>query len=113
MLPANATLRTQVSQLALEISATRTRLAEMQAELVSLQHRLDTVTYPVLSLPPEIVAEIFIHCLSPTPEWPGCIHSEEAPLLLSRICSHWRGIALATPVAAPRYRLETPRETSG
>ncbi|KAJ7491106.1 hypothetical protein FB451DRAFT_987920, partial [Mycena latifolia] len=49
----------------------------------------------ILRLPVEITAEIFIHCL---PE--SLTHNPrrwEAPLLLGRICSQWRDIALSTP----------------
>ncbi|KAJ7639315.1 hypothetical protein FB45DRAFT_905292 [Roridomyces roridus] len=97
MLPVNATLRSQVSRLALEIHALQTNLAEMQAELVRLQHQLDAVTYPVLSLPPEIVSGIFLHCLPAEALGTDGIDNTEAPLLVSHVCSQWRRIALSTP----------------
>ncbi|KAJ7172875.1 hypothetical protein C8R43DRAFT_1119708 [Mycena crocata] len=47
----------------------------------------------VLSIPPEIEAKIFHHCLpfSPIPL------TNEAPLLLVQVCKHWRELALSTP----------------
>ncbi|KAJ7055786.1 hypothetical protein C8F01DRAFT_1234294 [Mycena amicta] len=45
-------------------------------------------------IPPEIISEIFIHCLPASPSPPS---AETAPLLLSQICTLWRDIALSTP----------------
>ncbi|KAJ7682983.1 hypothetical protein B0H17DRAFT_1074881 [Mycena rosella] len=63
--------------------------------------------YPVLTLPVEIVDEIFLHCLPilPHPDgssWTWACESlppatNEVPLLLSSICSAWRAIALSSP----------------
>ncbi|KAJ7115355.1 hypothetical protein C8R44DRAFT_538360, partial [Mycena epipterygia] len=50
--------------------------------------------YPVITVPYELVAHIFLHCLPadgrvrPSPR--------AAPLLLAQICSDWRQIALET-----------------
>ncbi|KAJ7209347.1 hypothetical protein B0H12DRAFT_1242883 [Mycena haematopus] len=54
-------------------------------------------TYPILTLPPEIVAEIFTHWL---PSYPDCPPPRGifSPLLLCQICQHWRTIALSTPM---------------
>ncbi|KAJ6453093.1 hypothetical protein C8R45DRAFT_635360 [Mycena sanguinolenta] len=54
----------------------------------------------VLLLPPEIIVDIFCHCLpTPTPgleshSWPS---PQETPLLLAQICCQWRYICLGTP----------------
>ncbi|KAJ7910265.1 hypothetical protein B0H13DRAFT_2329539 [Mycena leptocephala] len=48
----------------------------------------------ILSLATELTAEIFVHCL---PELTSAPQTDTAPLLLGRICSTWRDIALATP----------------
>ncbi|KAJ6456266.1 hypothetical protein C8R47DRAFT_189001 [Mycena vitilis] len=56
----------------------------------------DITTYPVLTLPPEIVAEIFKNFLPIYPKRPpptGIF----SPLMLCRICGMWRQIALSTP----------------
>ncbi|KAF8156196.1 hypothetical protein K438DRAFT_1942897 [Mycena galopus ATCC 62051] len=52
--------------------------------------------YPVLSLPPEIVAEIFTNFLPSYPERPPHV-GIFSPLLLCQICGPWRQIALTTP----------------
>ncbi|KAJ7473972.1 hypothetical protein FB451DRAFT_283145 [Mycena latifolia] len=51
---------------------------------------------PLLALPPELVAEIFVHFLPSYPERPppsGLV----SPLLLCLVCRQWRDIALSTP----------------
>ncbi|KAJ7906574.1 hypothetical protein B0H13DRAFT_2020452 [Mycena leptocephala] len=52
--------------------------------------------YPVLTLPNEIISEIFIHFL---PVYPLCPPSTGilSPTLLTQICRRWREISLATP----------------
>ncbi|KAJ7162903.1 hypothetical protein C8R46DRAFT_999281 [Mycena filopes] len=52
--------------------------------------------YPVLTLPPEIVSEIFASFLPSYPEIPpqfGLL----SPLFLCQICRRWRAIAISTP----------------
>ncbi|KAJ3510387.1 hypothetical protein NLJ89_g4709 [Agrocybe chaxingu] len=44
---------------------------------------------------PDILQEIFVHCL-PT-DHDAVMSASEAPLLLTRVCSDWRRLALATP----------------
>ncbi|KAJ7175195.1 hypothetical protein C8R43DRAFT_1119210 [Mycena crocata] len=59
-----------------------------------LENSLKLVVYPVLTLPNEIIARIFVACL-PTHgrvrPAPGV-----APPLLAQICGHWREVTLAT-----------------
>ncbi|TFK70803.1 hypothetical protein BDN72DRAFT_794777, partial [Pluteus cervinus] len=88
------------------------RLNNLDDELVRLQAQVDEVARkreavkdyidahkallsPIRRLPPEILAEVFINCL-PTNRNPAR-SIIEAPLLLGRICSSWRRIALNTP----------------
>jgi hypothetical protein len=55
-----------------------------------------TPTHPILTLPNEIVSEIFVHFLPVYPKCPpptGLL----SPYLLCHICRRWRDIALATP----------------
>ncbi|KAJ7780182.1 hypothetical protein DFH07DRAFT_794099 [Mycena maculata] len=51
--------------------------------------------YPVLTLPPEIVSEIFTHLLPVYPLRPPT-SVLRSPTILSHICSRWREIALTT-----------------
>ncbi|KAJ7834299.1 hypothetical protein B0H13DRAFT_2369955 [Mycena leptocephala] len=66
-----------------------------RARVADLEERLDSYKYPVLTLPNEIVSEIFIHFLPAYPEYPppaGLL----SPTLLTHICRTWREIALST-----------------
>ncbi|KAJ7025898.1 hypothetical protein C8F04DRAFT_1238890 [Mycena alexandri] len=57
---------------------------------------LDAYTYPVLTLPNELVSEIFVHFLPVYPEAPPIVGSS-SPNVLGHICKKWREIALSTP----------------
>ncbi|RDB17287.1 hypothetical protein Hypma_001726 [Hypsizygus marmoreus] len=46
-------------------------------------------------LPPEIIGEIFIHCL---PRWYTFPKAGEVPMLLCQVCSYWRQVAISTPI---------------
>ncbi|KAJ7457094.1 hypothetical protein FB451DRAFT_1275921 [Mycena latifolia] len=48
----------------------------------------------ILTIPPEITAQIFAHCLPSSPSRPKI---DRAPLLLGRICRDWRNIVLDSP----------------
>ncbi|KAJ7131164.1 hypothetical protein C8R44DRAFT_592305, partial [Mycena epipterygia] len=50
--------------------------------------------YPVITVPYEIIALIFVHCLPADGRVKPSPHA--APLLLAQICSAWREIALRT-----------------
>ncbi|KAJ7777102.1 hypothetical protein B0H16DRAFT_1504337 [Mycena metata] len=56
--------------------------------------RLTTIYRPILALPPEILAEIFIHCL---PEDPGSPDPKDAPYLLCHVCHQFREVAVSIP----------------
>ncbi|KAJ6566281.1 hypothetical protein B0H19DRAFT_1257534 [Mycena capillaripes] len=64
------------------------------------------ILVPALSLPYELISEIFILCLPLHRRVrPG---RKRAPLLLAQICGHWRSIALATPELWRSIYLEFP-----
>ncbi|KAJ7472237.1 hypothetical protein B0H11DRAFT_1866917 [Mycena galericulata] len=90
-------LRIQLKQLdtalSLDVGPSEDRRALVQRR-ASMQLQLDAIVYPVLTLPPEVVSEIFMHCLCDTRARPNFA---EAPLLLCNICSLWRTIAILTP----------------
>ncbi|KAJ7271168.1 hypothetical protein C8J57DRAFT_1603610 [Mycena rebaudengoi] len=48
---------------------------------------------PVLTLPPEITSEIFIHCRS----YPAVPSLDNAPIVFTRVCGAWRHVAISTP----------------
>ncbi|KAJ7368784.1 hypothetical protein DFH08DRAFT_727614 [Mycena albidolilacea] len=91
-----AALRAQISDLSSAISRQQELLDDMQTRLEHLQNQLDSIAYPVLTLPPEMTSEIFIHCL-PAKRDIDVVNPEEAPLLLMHVCRAWRHIAISTP----------------
>ncbi|KAK6975050.1 hypothetical protein R3P38DRAFT_3295841 [Favolaschia claudopus] len=74
-----------------------------QFERPVAQPRLEKV-YPVLSLPNEIVSEIFIHFLPAYPNRPP-LTGLRSPTLLTHICSKWRYIALTNPELWRAFKL--------
>ncbi|KAK7050257.1 F-box domain-containing protein [Favolaschia claudopus] len=92
------------------LAADRKRIADIDAKLLVngdgspellfekevAQKRLDDYKYPVLTLPNEIISEIFELLV---PFYPVCPPQAglSSPTLLSHICSTWRQIAIATP----------------
>ncbi|KAK7062341.1 hypothetical protein R3P38DRAFT_2495406, partial [Favolaschia claudopus] len=64
--------------------------------------------YPVLSLPTEIISEVFDHCLPHNPDRSESLapFHESAPFLLLHVCRKWRAIAIATPRLYQNLRLD-------
>ncbi|KAJ7465182.1 hypothetical protein FB451DRAFT_431674 [Mycena latifolia] len=77
-----------------EIAGTLAHLQRLELRRRDILVDLNAVSSPILNLPPELVCEIFLHCLPPpgTPPSP-----RDAPLLLAQVCGQWRGIALSLP----------------
>lgn len=68
----------------------------LQDEQETPEKILDAYKYPVLTLPNEIVMEVFIHFLPVYPRRPppfGLL----SPTTLGQICQQWREIAFSTP----------------
>ncbi|KAK1226495.1 hypothetical protein PQX77_010579 [Marasmius sp. AFHP31] len=112
-------LNTNHSATSLEIGQIRELLIQPTQELKRLnseiQHLKSTLSYlfsqrdrlqsfvnshsalisPVRRLPPEVLSEIFVHCLQDKDRNPTRSLTE-APLLLTFVCRRWREIALST-----------------
>ncbi|KAF7334556.1 hypothetical protein MVEN_02285500 [Mycena venus] len=74
-------------------------ILDLNARTRSLQLEDNTSEFspaPIYSLPPEIIAEIFINFVPTYPEFPP-YSGVLSPLVLGRVCRHWRAIALSTP----------------
>nr|GAT46466.1 predicted protein [Mycena chlorophos] len=82
-------VETENSTLEGPFDALRTERAEIQA-------RMDTFSFPVLTLPSEITAEIFTHFLPPYPNHPP-LFGAGSPTHLLAICRSWRTMALHNP----------------
>jgi hypothetical protein len=114
-----------------QCTSLHTRLAEIDAEMADLQARLkrltverrpiattlDAIIYPILTIPPEITAEIFIHYVA-LDEWVELHNCASRPLLLASICSVWRLIALnlrsiwGNLKISPRSKISAAKKTA-
>ncbi|KAF7343910.1 F-box domain-containing protein [Mycena venus] len=88
--------RTRISDIEAQILHLERAISALRAEEKIVQKRLDSYKYPVLTLPNEIVSEIFTHFLPIYPGFPP-LAGTGSPTSLTQICRKWREITLATP----------------
>ncbi|KAJ7439490.1 hypothetical protein FB451DRAFT_1107173 [Mycena latifolia] len=91
-----ASYRARIAEIEAQMIELRRSFALLRQEKDLLQGRLDAYTYPVLTLPNEIVAEIFVHFLPAYPSHPPLV-GLLSPACLGQICRRWREVAVATP----------------
>ncbi|KAH6911006.1 hypothetical protein BKA70DRAFT_1560202 [Coprinopsis sp. MPI-PUGE-AT-0042] len=93
----------QIVSLDAEIEALKKRRA-IYASFVA-DHR--ALISPIRHMPPDILRNIFSHCVPyDTPD--KVMQASEAPLLLVQICRHWRDLALKTPTLWSTIFLKIP-----
>ncbi|KAF9444239.1 hypothetical protein P691DRAFT_677985, partial [Macrolepiota fuliginosa MF-IS2] len=81
-----------------KINCLRDRLSTLSLEQRQLRASLESykgLLSPIRRLHPEILQEVFCHCLPITHN--AVMSATEAPLVLGRVCSRWRRIAYSTP----------------
>ena len=100
-----------------EIEVDIQRLCElvetMKIKRKTIQKRIDDyniILSPVRRLPLDVLHEIFFHCL-PTHRNP-IMSSSEPPVLLTRVCSSWRAIALSSPRIWSKIHIPLPGDPS-
>ncbi|KAK6978094.1 F-box domain-containing protein [Favolaschia claudopus] len=86
----------QILELEKRILALKKSISALRAAKHVPQKRLDAYKYPILTLPNEIISEIFLHFLPPYPNPPPFV-GRRSPFLLTHICHRWREIAITTP----------------
>ncbi|KAJ7258893.1 hypothetical protein C8J57DRAFT_1185240 [Mycena rebaudengoi] len=101
-------IRTNISALDARILALESSLAAARCERANLQSQLDDYKYPVLTLPIEVTAEIFVNFLPIYPS-PPPLTGLLSPALLGRICRQWRDVALSTPQLWRAVVIHIPR----
>ncbi|KAJ7115636.1 hypothetical protein C8R43DRAFT_1242376 [Mycena crocata] len=87
--------RARTAEIATQILDLERSIHLLQTETDLVQKRLVSYAYPVLTLPNEVVSQIFIHFLPVHPSCPP-LRGLPSPTLLTHICRKWRDIAHAT-----------------
>ncbi|KAJ6486444.1 hypothetical protein C8R47DRAFT_1016134 [Mycena vitilis] len=91
-------LRNQLLELDAQIGRLKSALNELEQARNAAERELRaTATFPVLTLPIEIMAEIFVHSLPPIGDGLWDRYSRVAPFNVSCVCRAWRNIAVTTP----------------
>ncbi|KAJ7645814.1 hypothetical protein B0H17DRAFT_1103695 [Mycena rosella] len=76
----------------------RSKLVELDLGMrYAIRRALDSIFYPILTVPAEIMEEIFVFCLPDNGDDPLVPDPSVAPLVLLKVCKQWRSIALSTP----------------
>jgi hypothetical protein len=111
-----AELRRRLAELDAAIIEQKASLQKLERDRSIAQHQLHrTLTFPVLTLPVEITAEIFSLCrLSHDEEredyWSmSRKHKTQAPTVFLGVCRTWRDIALGTPALWTKLSLDSRR----
>ena len=96
---------TQLSTLALQmanvdtafrkLAAIRAKLEENSAHVRRSLLAHQALTSSARRIPPEVLGEVFYHCLPKTPYITP--RDVESPMVLARVCRHWRAVAMSTP----------------
>jgi len=98
-------LRSQANDDVLQIDAEIQRLQARREQVQSSIDIYNIILSPVRRLLPDILQEIFYHCTSqPYP----ILSATEAPMLLTRVCSLWRSVALSSPRIWTRLHIPLP-----
>ncbi|KAJ7261288.1 hypothetical protein B0H12DRAFT_1106127 [Mycena haematopus] len=98
-----------LSRLEAEISHTQAILHDLQRSYRRVKTGVDAhlaLLSPMRNLPPEVLQLIFTMTLPSDRN--AVMHASEAPVLLGRVCSGWRRIALATPNLWASLHVVTP-----
>ncbi|KAJ7919675.1 hypothetical protein B0H13DRAFT_233296 [Mycena leptocephala] len=104
-------LRIRASNLDLELAVAQAVVNRLLSDRGAVQEELDAITYPVLTLPPEIISQIFSWTLAPGgPK--ADLTPLEGPLRLGQICRLWRQIALSMPALWNIFHLEIDDESN-
>ena len=102
--------RARLLQIEEEISRVEKILSDLHRERDSVSDAIDKYAIlltPIRRIPRDVLQEIFIRCL-PT-DRNAVMASNEAPLLLGRVCSSWRTTSRSTPQLWSTIHIPIPR----
>ncbi|KAK6977945.1 F-box domain-containing protein [Favolaschia claudopus] len=86
----------QILDLEAQITARQRWIDLLRDAQRAAKQRLSSYKYPVLTLPNEILGEIFMHFLPPYPDPPPLV-GNLSPICLTHVCRRWRDVACKTP----------------
>ncbi|KAJ6504723.1 hypothetical protein C8R47DRAFT_156240 [Mycena vitilis] len=95
-----------------EIERIDRKIAQLKARRRGLSKYVaehEALISPMRQLPSDVIREIFMACV-PSEENP-VLSIQTAPLLLGRICSQWRAIALSTPRLWSSIHIAEPQDS--
>ncbi|KAH7887056.1 hypothetical protein F5I97DRAFT_1829519 [Phlebopus sp. FC_14] len=97
--------QSQLAHLTCEMERVQCAFTKLEAILAKLQETKSRVrqsmvshhalTSPARRVPPEVLGQIFYHCLPKSPYITP--RNVECPMVLTQVCRHWRAVAMATP----------------
>ncbi|KAF7346505.1 hypothetical protein MSAN_01878600 [Mycena sanguinolenta] len=99
----------EVARVDAQIEEMELVLTQLKAKRAVLQQSIDAhkaLISPMRLIPQDILLEIFFACLPS--EHNALIDPTEAPLLLGRICRHWRSVAYSAPMLWSSLHIPTP-----
>lgn len=98
------TLRLREEMAIIEKRIRQLRIA--QAKVKKAQAPYQALASAARRLPDVVLQRIFTHCLSTTRN--AVMHASEAPLLLGRVCGHWRRVVYSTPQLWAKLHIVPP-----
>ena len=92
----------QIAVIDANLTGLMVKVDELRSKRDALVHyttRHSALIAPIRRLPPEVMSEIFLHCMAPVDPFDPreSPRLDKSPLLVSQLCSRWRKIALSTP----------------
>jgi hypothetical protein len=99
-------LRSKSQEDLLQVDTKIQRLRKKRAGIQKSIDKCNTILSPARRLLPDVLREIFYHCL-PDDRNPT-LSATEAPVLLTRVCSIWRAVALTSPLIWARLHISLP-----
>ncbi|KAJ7728352.1 hypothetical protein B0H16DRAFT_1428647 [Mycena metata] len=113
-------LRRRLAEIDDETADLQVRLQRLAAERRPIVESLRSIFYPVLDLPPEVTAEIFLYCVNTAyigndgnlTIAPRLSTEGHGPLILASVCRAWRAIALGLRPIWSKFHLRTGLNTT-